>query len=166
MWEKLAVLPCKPANSLSYMCTHPNSWVIVICLSAKKKKKNFGRVTITTLTCWNEAQTIFITTRCLHTPCYFNASNPNYWLSMCAHGTITIEVCSVYITFSNCNQCLYQCLICGPASTLSAYYVSIVHATTHWDSEKICQWITITFTKTNLVSSLVMIHYIVPSDSS
>ena len=40
-------------------------------------------------------------------PCYFNASKPNCMLSICAHGTITIEVCStldfqtVYSAYTN-----------------------------------------------------------------
>ena len=89
---------------------------------------------------WPLAQTIFITTRCFHTPCYFNASKPHCILFMCAHGTITIEVYSVHHIFK-----LYTVptlMLNMWASFHTQWLLSIVHITAHWDSENICEWVT------------------------
>ena len=83
----------------------PNSWVIVICLSTKKQQQLWeSHYHNSNLLEWSADYIYYDYYRCLHTPCYFNVSNPNCMLSMCAHGKITTKICSVHHIFK-----LYTC---------------------------------------------------------
>ena len=103
-------------------------------------------------TCGHFNQVVFAV---IHSPCYFNASKPNYWLRMCAHGTMKY---AVYLTF----QTIYSaCTNAGQLPNSCDNYVTThwdlcrerlmwgsdcncIVTTSHWDSKNICVRITIT----------------------